>query len=60
MVKRFAIVSDPLGYAVYDVLTGSPAVIGASPQDGLTREEAETTAEMLNSAHSAASSSQEA
>jgi hypothetical protein len=59
LVKRFAIKSDRSGYAVYDSLTGLPAMIGTAPQDGLTLDEAEMTAEILNRAHRAASNSQE-
>jgi hypothetical protein len=58
-VKRFAIRSDQWGYTVVDTFSGLPAVIGTAPQDGLTLEEAETIAEILNRADSTAFNSQD-
>jgi hypothetical protein len=59
VVKRFATRPDLVGHAVYDTSTGLLAVIGATPQDGLTLEEAEWTAATLNDAHGALSTGQE-
>jgi hypothetical protein len=58
-VKRFATRPDQVGYAVYDTSTGLLAVIGATPQDGLTLEEAVWTATTLNDAHGAPAFSRE-
>jgi hypothetical protein len=59
MVNRFAIRTDQAGCTVFDTLTGLPAAIETSPQNALTFEEAETTAEILNRAHGVPVSTQE-
>ncbi|MDB5448288.1 MAG: hypothetical protein JWQ97_3605 [Phenylobacterium sp.] len=48
MTQRFAIRPDPAGFSVYDQWTGKTAVIAMTPQSGLSREDAEHTAELLN------------
>lgn len=48
MENRFATRPDPEGVSVYDVWTGQTVVIAMAPQDGLSREDADQTAEMLN------------
>ena len=48
MIQRFTIRADRHGFSVYDIWTGEVAVIAMTPQDGLSREDAEHTAELLN------------
>lgn len=47
-MDRFIIRPDGDGFSVYDVVTGSVAVIAMSAQAGLSRADAEHTAELLN------------
>jgi hypothetical protein len=47
-MDRFIIRPDRDGFSVYDVVTGAVAVIAMSPQTGLSRVDAEHTAELLN------------
>ena len=54
MAERFAIRADASGYVVFDSETDCPAVIASTFLDGLTRDEAEAAAAMLNSAHGGA------
>jgi len=48
MSDRFAVRPDPAGFSVYDLWTGETVVIAMTPQDGLSSEDAEHTAAMLN------------
>ena len=48
MNQRFTIRPDREGFCVYDIWTGEVAVIAMTPQDGLSREDAEHTAQLLN------------
>jgi hypothetical protein len=48
MTERFCIRPDPTGFRVFDVWTGETVVIAMTLQDGLSREDAEHTAAMLN------------
>ena len=48
MTERFSVRPDAKGFSVYDVWTGETAVLGMTPQDGLSLEDAEHTAKMLN------------
>ena len=48
MQPRFIIRPDSHGYSVRDLLTGEPAVLASTPQTGLTQQDAEHTAELLN------------
>lgn len=48
MTERFLVRPGPTGFSVYDVWTGEIAVIAMTLQDGLSREDAEHTAAMLN------------
>jgi hypothetical protein len=48
MSERFTIRPAASGFSVYDVWTGEVAVIAMTPQKGLSREDAEHTAEVLN------------
>jgi hypothetical protein len=48
MEPRYVIRPDPQGYSVRDLLTGQPAILAATPQKGLSQEDAEHTAELLN------------
>lgn len=48
MLDRYQIRRGPNGYGVIDVWTGETAVIALTPQDALSREDAEHTAELLN------------
>jgi len=50
MEPRFVIHPDPAGYSIRDLLTGEPAILGAMPQKGLSKEDAEHTAALLNRA----------
>lgn len=45
---RFHVRPDRDGFSVYDARTGEPAVIGMTPQTGLSREDADHTADLLN------------
>jgi hypothetical protein len=51
MSPRFAIRPDAQGFSVYDVSTGETVMFANTPQQGLTREDAEHTAAMLNQRH---------
>jgi hypothetical protein len=48
MAQRFSVRPDPSGYSVFDLWTGETTVIAMTPQDGLSREDAEHTAAVLN------------
>lgn len=48
MEPRFVIRPDGEGYSVRDLWTGQPAVLAATPQKGLSQEDAEHTAALLN------------
>jgi hypothetical protein len=48
MEPRYVIRPDPDGYSVRDLLTGQPAILAATPQKGLSQQDAEHTAELLN------------
>lgn len=48
MNGHFAIRPDPVGFTIFDIWTGEVAVIAMTAQTGLSREDAERTAELLN------------
>jgi len=48
MTPRFDVRRDRDGFSVYDVWTGEAAIIAMTPQTGLSREDADHTAELLN------------
>lgn len=48
MADRFSVRPDPSGFSVYDQWTGDTVVLAMTPQDGLSREDADHTAAMLN------------
>lgn len=48
MSERFVTRPDPTGFSVCDIWTGETVVIAMTPQDGLSREDAEHTAAMFN------------
>jgi hypothetical protein len=48
MEPRFVIRPDSEGYSVRDLWTGQPAILAAMPQKGLSQEDAEHTAALLN------------
>jgi hypothetical protein len=48
MVQRFSTRPAPSGFRVVDLWTGEIVVLGMSPQDGLSQEDAEHTAMALN------------
>jgi hypothetical protein len=48
MTDQFSVRPDPNGFSVYDVWTGETVVLAMTPLDGLSREDAEHTAAMLN------------
>lgn len=48
MIHRYVIRPDREGYSVCDTWTGEAAVIAMTPQTGLSQEDAEHTAALLN------------
>lgn len=48
MTDRYQVRPDRDGYSVYDVWTGEAAVIAMTPQTGLSQEDADHTAVLLN------------
>lgn len=48
MDERYHVRPDREGFTVYDVWTGEAAVIAMTPQTGLSREDADHTADLLN------------
>ena len=46
--SRFALRRDRSGWTVYEIWTGEAAVIAMTPQTGLTQEDAQHTADLLN------------
>lgn len=48
MTDRYRVRPDPRGFSVQDIWTGEPAVIALVPQTGLSQEDAEHTAALLN------------
>lgn len=48
MIPRYIIRPDRQGFRVCDVWTGEPAIIAMTPQTGLSQEDAEHTAQLLN------------
>ena len=48
MTDRYLVRADRTGFCVYDQWTGEVAVIAMAPQDGLSRQDADHTAELLN------------
>lgn len=46
--NRFAIRRDREGWSVYEIFTGEAAVIALTPQTGLSQEDAQHTADLLN------------
>lgn len=48
MIPRFVIRPDREGYSVCDLWMGEAAVIATVPQTGLSQEDAEHTAALLN------------
>lgn len=47
-MDRYTTRTDRNGFSVYDGWTGEVAVIAMTPQSGLSREDAEHTAALLN------------
>ena len=45
---RFAMRRDASGWTVYEVWTGEAAVIASKPQAGLSEDDAQHTADLLN------------
>ena len=45
---RYALRPDPAGWTVVELWTGKPAVVAGAPQTGLTEEDANHTAALLN------------
>jgi hypothetical protein len=48
MIARYDIRSEMNGWTVYDILTGSPAMVNHVPQTGLPLEDADDLADLLN------------
>jgi len=46
--NRFALRPDRSGFTVYELWTGEPAVIAMVPQTGLSEEDAQHPADLLN------------
>jgi hypothetical protein len=51
MKTRYNIKSDATGWTVYDISTGLPAEINGAIQIGLTVEDADDLADLLNRLH---------
>lgn len=49
MEQRFAVRADGPGYSVWDREAGEPAIIAGLSQTGLSRDDADHTAALLNS-----------
>ncbi|HSV02879.1 MAG TPA: hypothetical protein VLI41_06700 [Phenylobacterium sp.] len=49
MEQRFSVRADGPGYSVWDREAGEPAVIAGMTQTGLSRDDADHTAALLNS-----------
>ena len=47
-IDRFVLRPDRSGWTVYEIWTGEPAVIALVPQTGLSQEDAQHTADLLN------------
>jgi hypothetical protein len=45
---RYAIRPDKSGFTVYVIWTSEPAIVGGSPQTGLSEEDARHTLDLLN------------
>jgi hypothetical protein len=45
---RFAIRRDSTGWSIFEIFTGEVAVIALTPQTGLSEDDAQHTAELLN------------
>jgi hypothetical protein len=48
MIERYQVRPDRDGHTVYDIWTGEAAVIAMAPQTGLSKEDADHTAVLLN------------
>jgi hypothetical protein len=48
MAERYSVRRDASGFSVFDLWTGETVVIAMTSQDGLSQEDAEHTAAMLN------------
>jgi len=48
MTARYAIRPDATGFSVYDLRTGEPVILASTPQRGLSEQDAQHTAELLN------------
>jgi hypothetical protein len=48
MTARYVSRSWPIRWTVYDTRTGAPAVVNRVPRTGLSREEADDLADVLN------------
>lgn len=46
--KRFAVRPDSVGFTVYEVWTGQPMVLAMDPQTGLSEQDAQHTADLMN------------
>jgi len=47
-LPRYAVRPDRVGFSVFDLWTGEAAVLAMVPQTGLSPEDAEHTADLLN------------
>lgn len=48
MSERYAVRPGPKGFRVFDRMTGETVVIAMTAQDGLSEQDAQHTADMLN------------
>lgn len=60
MDQRYVIRPDSQGYTVRDLWSGEPARLAGSPQTGLSQDDAEHTADLLNRTSAEQSPSQQA
>lgn len=51
MTERFSVRPDPAGFSVIDLGTGETLVIAMALQQGLSEQDAQHTARMLNQRH---------
>ena len=48
MTDRYAVRPGPRGFTIYDAWTGEAAVLAMAPQVGLSKEDADHTAKLMN------------
>lgn len=48
MTDRYTVRPDAVGFTILDAQTAEPVTIGMAPQRGLSKEDADHTAQLLN------------